>query len=176
MYAVVGCSDCGALKIVEGRPETTQCPRCGKRKQFKKLKKFVETDDENHAREVRSSMLANRRGEGDAFAELDSFAEMEHQLDDAGISDEEFLEASGIDTEEVAAAAERVEQRSASTRGGSRKETVRDALRELDRPMEDEVVEFAGERGVPADYVRDALEKLARHGEVSESRGRYRLL
>lgn len=176
MYAVVGCSDCGALKLVEGRPETTQCPRCGKRRKFEKLKKFVETDDENHAREVRASMLANRRGEGDAFAELDSFAEMETQLDDAGISDEEFLEASGIDTEEVAAAADRVEQRSASTRGGSRKETVRNALRELDRPTEDEVVEFAAERGVPADYVRNALEKLAQRGEVSESRGRYRLV
>jgi DNA-directed RNA polymerase subunit RPC12/RpoP len=176
MYAVVGCSDCGALKIVEGRPETTQCPRCGKRRKFEKLKKFVETDDEDHAREVRASMLANRQDEGEAFAELDSFTEMEDQLDDAGIDDEEYLEASGIDSDEVATAAERAENRSASTRGSSRKETVLDALRELDRPTEDEVVEFAGERGVPAEYVRDALEKLRRRGEVSESRGRYRLL
>jgi uncharacterized Zn finger protein (UPF0148 family) len=176
MYAVVGCSDCGTLKIVEGRPETTQCPRCGKRRKFEKLKKFVETDDEDHAREVRASMLANRQDQGDAFAELDSFTEMEEQLDDAGIADDEYLEASGIDSDEVAAAAERAENRSASTRGGSRKETVLDALRELDRPNEDEIIEFAGERGVPAEYVRDALEKLRRRGEVSESRGQYRLL
>jgi hypothetical protein len=176
MYAVVGCSDCNALEIVKGRPETTQCPRCGKRRKFEKLKKFVETNDEYHAREVRSSILANRRGEGEAFAELDSFSEMEERVDEAGPSDEEFLEASGIDTEEVAEAAERVENRSASTRGTSRKETVRTAVRELDRPTEDEVVAFAEERGVPAEYVRDALEKLARQGEVSESRGRYRLL
>jgi hypothetical protein len=176
MYAVVGCSDCSALKIVEGRPKTTQCPRCGKRRKFEKLKKFVETDNEDHAREVRSSMLANRQGEGEAFAELDSFTEMEAQVDDAGVSDEDFLEASGIDTDEVAEAAERVENRSASTRGTSRKETVRAALRELDRPTEDEVISFADERGVPAEYVRDALEKLTRRGEVSESRGRYRLL
>ena len=176
MYAVVGCSDCGALKIVEGRPETTQCPRCGKRRKFEKLKKFVETDDEDHAREVRSSMLANRQDQGEAFAELDSFAEMEAQLDDAGIADDEYLEASGVDSEAVAEAAERAENRSASTRGGSRKETVLDALRDLDRPTEDEVVAYAGDRGVPAEYVRDALEKLRRRGEVSESRGRYRLL
>ena len=176
MYAVVGCSDCGALKIVEGRPETTQCPRCGKRRKFEKLKKFVETDDEDHAREVRSSMLANRQGEGEAFAELDSFSEMEARIDDAGVSDEEFLEASGIDTDEVAEAAERVENRSASTRGQSRQETVREALRELDRPTDEEVVAYAEERGVPAEYVREALEKWARSGEVSESRGRYRLL
>ena len=176
MYAVVGCSDCGALKIVEGRPETTQCPRCGKRRKFEKLKKFVETDDEDHAREVRSSMLANRQGEGEAFAELDSFTEMEDQIEEAGPSDDEYLEASGVDTEEVAEAAERVENRSASTRGRSRKETVRLALRELDRPTEGEVVVFAGEHGVPADYVRKALDKLVRAGEVSENRGQYRLL
>ncbi|MFC7082369.1 DUF5817 domain-containing protein [Halorussus caseinilyticus] len=176
MYAVVGCSDCQALKIVEGRPETTQCPRCGKRRKFEKLRTFVETDDEDHAREVRSSMLANRQDEGEAFAELDSFAEMESQVEDVGVSDEEYLEASGIDAEEVAAAANRVENRSASTRGTSRKDTVLAALRELDRPTEDEVISFADERGVPAEYVREALEKLARRGEVSESRGRYRLL
>ncbi|MFC4447523.1 DUF5817 domain-containing protein [Halorussus aquaticus] len=176
MYAVVGCSDCQALKIVEGRPETTQCPRCGKRRKFEKLRKFVETDDEDHAREVRSSMLANRQDEGEAYAELDSFAEMDEQVEDAGVSDEEYLEASGIDSEAVAEAAERVENRSASTRGSSRKDTVLAALRELDRPTEDEVVAYASERGVPAEYVRDALGKLARRGEVSESRGRYRLL
>ncbi|WP_115864837.1 DUF5817 domain-containing protein [Halorussus litoreus] len=176
MYAVVGCSDCGALKIVEGRPETTQCPRCGKRRKFAKLKTFVETDDEDHAREVRSSMLANRQGEGDAFAELDTFAEMDEQVEDVGPSDEEYLEAAGIDSDEVAAAADRAENQSASTRGRSRKETVRTALRELDRPTEDEVVEFAGEHGVPADYVRTALDKLVRSGEVSESRGQYRLV
>ena len=176
MYAVVGCSDCQALKIVEGRPETTECPRCGKRRKFEKLKKFVETDDEDHAREVRSSMLANRRGEGEAFAELDSFSEMEERVDEAGPSDDEYLEASGVDTDEVTEAVERVENRSASTRGTSRKETVMAALRELDRPTEDEVVAFAGERGVPAEYVRKSLEKLTRRGEVSESRGQYRLL
>jgi signal recognition particle GTPase len=176
MYAVVGCSECQALKIVEGRPETTQCPRCGTRRKFEKLRKFVETDDEDHAREVRSSMLANRQGEGEAFAQLDSFAEMESQVEEAGVSDEEYLEASGVDTEAVEAAAERVENRSASTRGSSRQETVRDALRELDRPTAEEVVAYADERGVPADYVREALEKLTRRGEVSESRGRYRLL
>jgi len=175
MYAVVGCSDCGALKLVEGRPETTECPRCGTRRKFEKLKKFVETDDEDHAREVRASMLANRQGEGEAFAELDSFSEMESRVEEAVVDDAAFLEASGIDADEVAAAAERAENRTASS-GSSRKDTVLDALRELERPTEGEIVAYADERGVPADYVREALDKLARRGEVSESRGRYRLL
>ena len=84
MYAVVGCSEWSARWVVEGRPETTQCPRCGGRRQHAKRRKFVETDDENHAREVRASMLANRQGHGDDFAELESFAEMDRRGEEAG--------------------------------------------------------------------------------------------
>jgi hypothetical protein len=175
MYAVVGCSDCSTLWIVEGRPDTTQCPRCGTRHQFPKLREFVSTEDEDHAREVRASMLANRQGEGEAFAKVDSFAELDDQVHDAGMDDEEYLDRAGVDTDDVAAAAERAESGRAGG-GQSRKETVLSALRTLDRPTEDEVVEYAGERGVPAEYVRDALEKLVRRGEVSVSRREYRLL
>ncbi|NLV09806.1 replication protein H [Halomicrobium mukohataei] len=174
MYAVVGCSDCSALWIVEGRPATTQCPRCGTTRKHEKRRKFVETDDEDHAREVRSSMLANRQDQGDAFARLDSFAEMEGRLDDAGPSDEAVLEAAGVDTDEVAAAAERSEGGAGG--GQSRKETVLSALRECEAPTEADVIDYATERGVPADYVRDALAKLRRRGEVTESDGTYRRL
>ncbi|NHN46997.1 replication protein H [Halostella sp. JP-L12] len=175
MYAVVGCSDCSALWIVEGRPDTSQCPRCGTRRQFSKLREFVSTEDEDHAREVRASMLANRQGEGETFAEMDSFAELGGEAEDAGMDDEEYLDRAGVDPDAVAGAAERAE----SGRSGgsqSRKETVLSALRTLDRPTEDEVVAYAEDRGVPADYVRDALTKLVRRGEATESRGRYRLL
>ncbi|WP_158055679.1 DUF5817 domain-containing protein [Halorussus halophilus] len=176
MYAVVGCSECSALKILKGRPDTTECPRCGKRHKYEKLKKFVETDDEDHAREVRSSMLANRQGEGETFAEMDSFAEMEDQIDDAGMGEAEFLQASGLDDEEVAAAGERAESGRAASGASNRKETVLAALRELDQPTEADVIAYADEQGVSAEYVRKALDKLTRRGEVSESRGRYRLL
>jgi hypothetical protein len=175
MYAVVGCGECQALWIVEGRPETSQCPRCGKTRAYEKRREFVTTDDEDHAREVRSSMLAARQGQGDAFAELDSFDEMESYVDEAGIDDETYLAASGIDADEVAAAADRLEDRS-GTGGQSREETVRQALRELDSPPEERVVEYAAERGVPAEYTRNALQKLVRAGDATESRGRYRLL
>jgi hypothetical protein len=63
-----------------------------------------------------------------------------------------------------------------SSGSSSREETVRDALRELDEPAEDDVVAYASERGVPEEYTRSALRKLVRAGEVSESRGVYRLL
>jgi hypothetical protein len=173
MYAVVGCSDCSMLWVVEGRPETSQCPRCGTTRQYAKRKQFVTTEEEDHAREVRASMLANRQGHGDAFAELDSFTEMEGQIDGAGPSDEEYLERSGVDADAVAEAGEAAMDSGGST---SRKERVREAVRELDEATEDAVVDYAAERGVDAEYARKTLEKLVRAGEVTENRGVYRLL
>ncbi|SEH16652.1 hypothetical protein SAMN04487967_2764 [Natronorubrum sediminis] len=174
MYAVVGCSECSNLWIIEGRSETTQCPRCGSRRGYEKRKKFVETEDASHARDVRASMLANRQGEGEAFARLDSYDELEETVSEGVVDDETYLEESGLDVEEVDAAGERDPRR--PTRSGSKKEIVEQALENLERPTESEVIEYAGERGVSAKYVRDALEKLVRRGTVSESRGRYRRL
>ncbi|MEF8851287.1 MAG: DUF5817 domain-containing protein [Haloarculaceae archaeon] len=174
MYAVVGCGECSMLWVVEGRPETSQCPRCGKRRPYAKRRKFVTTEDEDHAREVRASILANRQDHGDAFAELDSFAEMEAYVDEVGPDDEEYLEASGVDADDVAEAGERAGE---SRHGGqSRRETVLSALREFDEPTEEDVVAYASERGVPAEYTRKALRKLVRAGEATESRGVYRLV
>jgi DNA-directed RNA polymerase subunit RPC12/RpoP len=174
MYAVVGCSDCSALWVVEGRPETTQCPRCGSRKQYARLKQFVTTEDADHAKQVRAALLAERQDQADAFAELDDFATMETYLDEAGVDDADYLEASGIDPEASTAAGERA----ATGEGGSRsrKQVVRGALADLDEPTTDDVVAYANEHGVDPDYVERALQKLVRAGEVSESRGTYRLL
>lgn len=172
-YAVVGCSDCNALWVVEGRPETTGCPRCERRHQFGALKQFVTTDDEDHAREVRASILANKAGHGDAFAEIDDFATLDDYVADAGIGDDEYLAESGVDTDEVAAAAERAES---SARSLSKREAVRTALRELDEPTEREVKAFAAEHGVGGDYVETALAKFERAGEVVADGDGYRLL
>ncbi len=174
MYAVVGCSECSHLWLLEGRSETTQCPRCGSRTAYEKRKKFVETDDVDHAREIRASMLASRQGESEAFAKVDSFGALEADVADGVVDDEEYLERSGLDVDEVDAAGDRDPR--GSSRSGSNKEIVERALAELDRPTEAEIVAYAGERGVSAEYVRNALEKLTRRGVVSESRGQFRLL
>ncbi|MFC6719329.1 DUF5817 domain-containing protein [Natrialbaceae archaeon GCM10025810] len=174
MYAVVGCSECSHLWLIEGRSETTQCPRCGTRRPYEKRKKFVETDDPDHAREVRASMLANRQGHGEAFAELDSFAELETRVDGGVISDEEYVAAAGLDAAELEATGERDPR--GPVRDGSKKDVVERALRELDSPTEEDVVAYAADRGVSAEYATKALEKLSRRGEVSESGGEYRRL
>ena len=62
MYAVVGCNECDALWVVEGRPESTSCPRCEKRHRFGKLKKFYESEHADEAREARSRLFATRSG------------------------------------------------------------------------------------------------------------------
>lgn len=169
MFSVVGCSGCRSLWVVENRPETTRCPRCGTRHRFETLKAFAETDTAESAKEARSRML---QGRSDADAEVADFATLEADAMDAGMDDDEFLTASGLDADEVKAAGDA----SGSQESRSRREVVRDAVAEQDRPTAAEVREYAAEHGIDAEYVDRALEKLRRRGEVSKSGGRYRLL
>ncbi len=170
MYAVVGCSECQALWIVEGEPERSQCPRCGTTRLHEKRRTFVTSEDQNHVREVRASMLAARSGHDETFAELDSFAQLGERAESAGIDDETYLEESGVDPDAAADASERNRDRQ------SRQEVVREALRELDDPTESAVVEYAAARDVPAEYTERALRKLVRAGEATEHRGTYELV
>ncbi len=166
MYSVVGCRECHALWIVEGRPETTNCPRCSKRYRFEKLQAFAETDSSDAAARVRSSMLAERSDEGE-FVDPETI-----DVDSVGMDEASFLEASGIDPDAVAEAAER----GPSSHGRSRKRVVLDAISELEEPTDEAVREYATAAGVPAEYVDRALEKLTRAGELTESGGVYRRL
>jgi hypothetical protein len=175
MYAVVGCPECSSLWVVEGRPETSRCPTCGQTRRHEKRRKFVTTDDPDHAREVRASMLAARQGHSDAFAELDSFAQLEEHVAGAGIDDETYLKESGVDADAVAGAADRLDEGEGAGRQ-SRQEVVVEALHDLDAPDEEGVVGYARRRDVPPEYARRALKKLVRAGRVSESGGEYRLL
>ncbi len=136
----------------------------------KKRRQFVTTDDEDHAREVRASMLAARQGHGDAFAELGSFAELETQLESAGIDDETYLRASGLDPERVAAAG------TDDTTTQSRRAVVREAIATLEAPTEDAVCTHAAERDVAPSYTKRALTKLVRAGEAIKTQGVYELV
>ncbi|MFB6109270.1 MAG: DUF5817 domain-containing protein [Halodesulfurarchaeum sp.] len=170
MYAVVGCSNCQALWIVEGRPETTTCPRCGTRHQFERLKQFVKTPDREEAREVRSAMLAAAQDREEAYERLDPVSELGRAAAEDVVDDEEYLDAQGLAAEEIAAAGER------SAGSTSRRERVLEALRTLDEPTESAVIEYATDHGVPAEAVRDALEKLVREGTIVREGSGYRLL
>lgn len=178
MYSVVGCPECSTLKIVEDRPETTQCPRCDRRTKFEKLRAFYQSDDLDTAREIRARMLAEQSGHGDAYAELGGFTELAAEADEVGVSMEEYLERSGLDPETIADAGERAGTGAGtgSSTSMSRKEIVLNALQELDHPTQQAIVDRAAEADISAEYVRKALEKLTRNGEVTETDGQYRLL
>ncbi|MCL7416393.1 MAG: DUF5817 domain-containing protein [Halalkalicoccus sp.] len=172
MYAVVGCTDCSALWIVEGRQETVRCRGCGRTHQYGNLKRFVETDEADHAREVRASMLASRSGHADAFAAVDSFSDLDSQVERDVVTDEELLEGAGIDGEAAASAGET----NATSGSNSRKEVVLAAVEESGDSTAEAITAYATDHGVPESYVERALEKLVRAGELSESGGRYRRL
>ncbi len=176
MYAVVGCSECGNVWLLRdpGTSDTAQCSRCGRTHRTAKLKRFVESDDRAEAREARAAMLARKRGEDDAFADVAHVAELERAVEESGIDDRAYLEASGVDADAAFEAGKRAAERDADTR--SRTEIVRDAVRKADEPTEAAIVGYATDHGVPADAAREALTKLTRRGELSESRGRYRVL
>lgn len=173
MYAVVGCSECSALWVLEGDPETSECPRCGSRRPREKRRVFHRCEDADEAREVRGRLLAERRGEADAFAAVDSFADLESGLDAAGPDDETYLAESGLDPEAVEAAGERA---TTSRERQSREETVRAALRELDAPDAEAVAAYCRDHGVAGDDAEALLAKLRRAGEVTRRDGGYRLL
>lgn len=170
MFAVVGCGRCSAFWVVEGHPETTSCPRCETRHTFEKLAKFAETETADAAREARSRLLQER---GDVNAELDSFTGMEGRAMDAGMSDDEFLDASGVDADEVASAADRADSAAGSR---SNREVVLDGLRDLDEPTAADLKAYAADHGVDEAYVERALGKLREQGAVSETNGVYRPL
>jgi len=173
MYAVVGCSECAALWVLEGRPETSECPRCGSRRPTDRRRTFVRTEDADAAREARARLLAERQDEASAFEAVEDFAALEADLDAAGPDDETYLAESGLDPERIAEAGERA---TAPRRGQSRKETVMAALRELDEPDAAAVRAFCAERGVAEGDAEAILRKLVRAGEVTEAGGAYRLL
>lgn len=167
MYAVVGCGECGALWIVKGRPETTQCPRCRTRHRFETLKSFAETETSDAAARVRSAMLAERSEEGEFVDPADI------DVDEVGMAEAEFLSAAGLDEGEISDVDDRVPPASAGD-SRSRKRVVLDAVEDLEEPTATAIESYASEAGVPSDYVRRALQKLRQAGELIERDGRYR--
>ena len=69
MYAVVGCTDCENLWLLTDphAAETATCPRCGRTHRTKKLRRFVEEESREAARQARSALLAKQGGNSEAY-------------------------------------------------------------------------------------------------------------
>lgn len=174
MYAVVGCSNCDALWVVEGRPETTGCPRCQRRHTFDSLKQFATAETADEAREARSQLMAARSGHPDLLETVPSYATLTERLDSVGVSESEYLTASGLDPEALAAAGERAMRGSQTS--GSKRELLMSILEEHPGSTAGEIRSYAGDDRISESYVDRALDRLARAGQVTERDGEYRLL
>ncbi len=176
MYAVVGCNNCSMLWLLTDPRDskTAQCPRCGKTHQTKKLKQLFTSDDRSAAQQARSALLAKKQGASEAFADVEHVVELEAQADEPVVEDREYLDAAGLDADEVAAAGEY-----STSSSKSRDEILREAVEKAgdgERPTEADILAYTTEQGVPREKASELLIKLCRRGEASESGGRYRLL
>lgn len=171
MYAVVGCTDCSSLWVIEVGNQTATCPRCGSRHDTDALRHFAEAEDADEAREARSALVAHRQGAEDVAP---GFGDSDDALDAEIVDDAERLEDAGIDPDAVAEAGERANAGSGG--GQSRRAVVEEALETLEEPSVERIRAYADERGVPREYVSRLLEKLVHAGEVTETDDGYRLL
>lgn len=170
MYAVVGCSDCEALWVVETDIESTGCPRCGRRHQFDRLHQFVCADSIEVAREGRAAMLAARAGEAAAFERFRERADVASAVETPIIDDAEYLAAAGIDPETVAAA----EAGPPGTDDRDRRSVIEDAIAASEPATETAILSYATDHGVEAETARSVLERLVEEGRVTEVDDTYR--
>ena len=169
-YAVVGCSHCGTLWILDGGTETATCPGCGTRHTRSKLRSLVETDDVDRARTMRARLLADRTGATGSGTDLDSFVVDSDRTDTPVVDDDEYLGAAGLDAAAIAAAT------TSKSRKRSKQEIVFLAIEAVDDPTRDNIIDYTAKYGVPQDYTDRMLDRLIEAGSVTVSDGRFRVL
>lgn len=176
MYSVIGCSNCESVKIVQGNPETTVCNRCQTQITLAKVQVIFKSEDLQEAKEARSLAMAKRNG----FEYLaEEMVDREILADDVtrNVAEEELIrEKSGDSPEEIQDAGDIDKPKTAEERD-PKKRIVKDAIEFLDEPKDDDVVEFAEDRGVDPEQAVEIVDKLCMEGEAMRTReGTIRLL
>lgn len=173
MYAVVGCSSCEALWVVETDVDSSGCPRCGRRHEFDRMNQFVRTESVAAAREGRAALLAARAGEAEAYARFRDREDVADAVEEPVVTDAEYLAGSGIDPTTVAAAGDVTTDAGAGT---DRRSVVRAGVAAVEPATEDAVVEYATDHGVEAATARSVLGRMVEEGVLTEQDGEYRRL
>ncbi|WP_367175749.1 DUF5817 domain-containing protein [Haloarcula rubripromontorii] len=97
-YAVVGCTDCSALWLIDkSSDESSTCPTCGRTHDRGRLRSLATAEDRAVAAQRRSALLASRCGESDA----DLRAYWDQAAEEPVIDDREYLDGMGLDDELV---------------------------------------------------------------------------
>lgn len=168
MYIVVGCSECESVKIAAKGNETTVCNKCQSQIDLGKARKIYSTDDLEEAKEARSMAIARRQGfEGMAEEIAEDGIVSESVSEQFG--EEELMEEEGVDTEEVEEAGD-VSRETTDGEAKPQKRIVKDAVEHLEEPTDDDIADYAEERGVGREKAFDIVDKLCMEGEAMRTR------
>lgn len=163
MYTVTVCGNCHTFWMYKDRPERTDCRRCGKSHQVKKLQSVYTSDDASKARAAIASLRAQRQNRNDELKEaIEEYNIFDSDVE-TNVRNDEALERLGVDVDEVNDAAN-------VTRGSSstQKETVLEGVKKHNPASTAEIIEYASGRGVDADKAYEILEKLHRGAEITK--------
>ena len=116
-FALIGCSDCSEVWVIEDDDrQTMECPTCRSTKHRSKRRTIAYADEFEQIAQIRSAVLAERAGYGDA--DLDHYATQEIRTDEPIVDDRSYLEGVGVDDEtvdEIAATDDEGESTTSST-------------------------------------------------------------
>ena len=175
VYKVLGCSNCESVKIAVEGDETTVCNRCQKQIDVDSARTIFRSEDIEEAKEARSMALARRQGFDDIADEIVEGGVVSENVGER-FGEDELLQDRGVDTEAVEEAGE-VERDATDGDSKPQKRIVKDAVEFLDEPTDDDIADFAEDRGVDRERAFEMVDKLCMEGEAMRTReGTVRLL
>lgn len=109
-FAVVGCSACESLWILENRHEheTATCPQCGAQHATKQLRALAQHDDHDVICELRSRIVAQRAGYTEEYETEDEYAVLAERAEERLTRYDELF---GGDVEAAIERTERIQQK-----------------------------------------------------------------
>lgn len=162
MYTVVVCSRCKYVWIVKNRPKTSQCGKCRRTRQFKKLKKYHTTQDKEEAKIARAFFQSRVNNQGEMFNRALERGHLDENMD-AFLSQSQYLEMQGLDAQEVQ---ESVDNILTPYRQRSEIKIIRDAFFEIEDADLDDFLAYTSDRGVSEENALLKLEGLVLSGAI----------
>ncbi len=193
MYTVIGCTDCDSVKIIREGVKSTVCNRCQTQLIRGQAEVIFSSNDLEEAKEARSVAMAQRNG-FDYLVEEMVDKEVVKDNVTTEVADEELLEnakdeesagvkepheapsvAGSPTEEEISPTEEEIDNQPEKQAIGDesedpKKRIVMDGIEFLDEPKDEDIIEFAKERGVEKEYTVEIVDKLCMNGEAMRTR------